>query len=156
MKIKILLLIALWGYFSLVTFAQLNKGEDGLYYDENKDLYSGLYIEFNSNGSKRVELPLKNGIKDGEVKLFFEDGSLNEIRSYKEGKMHGIWTMWNEQGTKIGVANYRNNLKDGEWLVWDENGVLRFSMYYEKGKKTGIWKMWDEKGTLISESDHSN
>lgn len=137
-----------------ISYSQLNISEDGLYYDENNELYSGNYIEFHSNGNKRIELNLKDGLKDGEVHIFFENGTLNEIRTYKAGVMHGTWTMWNNIGIKIGVANYQDNLKHGEWFIWDENGQMRFSMFYNKGEKSGTWKMWNENGELISEAKY--
>jgi antitoxin component YwqK of YwqJK toxin-antitoxin module len=155
MTLKTFVSIILLSILSTICFGQLTESEDGLYYDENNHLYTGSYIEFYGNGNKRIELNLINGLKDKQVFLYFEDGTTNEIRSYKAGKKDGTWEMWNEKGVKVGVANYKDNLKDGEWFIWDTNGILRFSMLYNKGKKDGSWKMWNEKGELINQIDYS-
>ena len=136
-----------------LTSAQVIIDEDGLYRNENNELYTGTYMEFHTNGNKKIELTLEKGIPNGPVTLYFESGAKSEIRSYKNGLMDGTWTTWNEAGVKIGLANYSENLKHGEWFIWDDEGTLRFEMHYTDGKKTGVWKMYNEKGELVSESD---
>jgi len=138
-------------FISVVSSAQVTIDEDGLYHNENNELYSGKYIEFYTNGNKRIELSLKKGIVDGPVTLYFESGQISEIRSYDQGKMDGTWSTFNAEGVKIGVANYRDNVKHGEWFIRDDAGTLRFEMHYTDGKKTGTWKMYNEMGELVSE-----
>lgn len=140
-------------FISVVSAAQVTIDEDGLYLNEHNELYTGTYIEFYTNGNKRIELSLKKGIVDGPTRLYFESGMVSEIRSYKKGKMDGTWTTWSDEEIKIGEANYKNNVKHGEWFIWDEDGTLRFEMHYTNGKKTGTWKMYDEKGDLVSEEE---
>jgi antitoxin component YwqK of YwqJK toxin-antitoxin module len=138
-------------FISVVSSAQVTIDEQGLYHDANNELYTGTYIEFYTNGNKRIELSLNKGKVDGSVTLYLESGQTSEIRSYKSGKMDGTWSTWNNNGVKIGVANYKNNVKHGEWFIWDDAGTLRFEMHYTDGKKTGTWRMFNEKGELISE-----
>ena len=138
---------------SAATTAQVTIDEDGLYLNEHNELYTGTYIEFHTNGNKRIELSLNKGIVDGPVTLYFESGKVSEIRSYRKGKMDGTWSTWSEDGVKIGLANYKSNVKHGEWFIWDEQGTLRFEMHYTNGKKTGTWKMYNEEGVLVSEEE---
>ncbi len=135
-------------------FSQITEGTDGRYFDQNNKPYSGIHKEFWKNDILKLEMPLKKGLKDGEVILYFENGTKNEIRAYKKGQMHGTWITWDEKGNKIAEANYIKGKKNGKWFVWDENGTLRFDMTYKKGEKTGKWMMWDEKGVLIMEKSH--
>jgi antitoxin component YwqK of YwqJK toxin-antitoxin module len=97
---------------------------------------------------------LKEGKFDGPTKLYFDNGQLEEIRSFKNGMMHGKWEKWNSQNIKIAEASYVENKKDGKWYVWDDNGTLRYDMTYELGNKTGTWFMYDEKGALSSKKDY--
>ena len=60
--------------FSISAKAQIIDGEDGLYYDENKNLYSGIYTEFFETGQKRIELSLQEGMKDGKTILYAKNG----------------------------------------------------------------------------------
>ena len=138
-------------FISAVISAQVTIDEDGLYHDGDSELYSGTYIEFYTNGNKRIELSIRKGIIDGPVTLYFESGQISEIRSYDLGKMDGTWSTFNTTGVKIGVANYKDNVKNGDWFIWDDAGTLRFEMHYTDGKRTGTWKMYNEKGELVSE-----
>lgn len=134
-----------------MSFAQVSMDEDGLYYNENDELYTGTYIEFHTNGNKKIEVSLAKGLPNGPVSIYFETGQINETRSYEKGKMHGTWITWNEEGVKVAQAQYKENLKHGDWYIWDDAGTQRFEMHYAMGKKIGTWKMYNEKGELVSE-----
>lgn len=135
-------------------FAQISEDENGIYYDESKNLYNGTYIEFHDNGVKKIEMNIKDGLKDGETTLYSMEGKISEIRSFKMGKMDGTWTTFNESDQKMAVANYQNDKKHGKWMIWDENGVKRYEMEYIEGTRSGTWFMWDENGKLISEKTY--
>jgi antitoxin component YwqK of YwqJK toxin-antitoxin module len=145
---KKLFAIALLG-LSLTASAQKIREEDGVYYDSLNKPYSGIYIERYPEGNIRIEMTLKDGIKDGIIYLFFDNNKVHEIRSYRTGNMHGTWITFNAKGKKVGEANYSNNLKNGKWYIWDDNGVLRYDMTYLDGQKSGIWIKYDEQGNLL-------
>ena len=140
-------------FMNYLVSSQIGEGEDGLYYDGNKEIYSGEYTEKFDNDSLKLKMNVLNGELDGDVEYYFENGLKKEIRAYKNGEMYGTWLTWNESGIKIAEANYKNNKKDGKWLVWDEKGIKRYEMQYENGKKVGVWYIWDENGVLINEKD---
>lgn len=77
-----------------------------------------------------------------------------EIRSYKEGKLHGLWRSYDPSGQLISEAEYRNGLKHGTWRIWDELGNLRYEMNYRDSKKVGNWRMWNERGELVDEKQY--
>jgi len=154
MHIKYLATLIFIATFNISSFSQIIKGNDGRYYDENDKLFTGTYLEFYDNGNKKMEVSLKDGIKDGEMILYFEDGKKNEVRYFDKGNMNGIWLKWNKNEIKIGEASYKNGLKHGNWKIWDDEGNLRFSMQYQEGNKNGVWTMWDEKGNVISEKEY--
>ncbi len=137
---------------SCILFGQeVNKGDDGVFYGADQKPYTGTYQEFHPNGQLKTSIPLTNGLIDGEVHIYFENGLHNEIRAYKEGEMHGKWITWNEAGQQIAQAQYNMGEKDGKWYIWDENGTLLYDMTYLKGQRTGTWKMYDAEGNLIME-----
>ena len=143
-------------FFSYIANSQIVEGEDGLYYDENNEIFTGEYIENFEKGKLKLKMYILNGKLDGNVEYFFKDGSKKEIRAYDNGLMHGTWITWSEKGIKIAEANYKNNVKDGKWYVWDENDVKRYEMEYEEGKKVGVWFIWDENGKLVNEKDFNS
>ncbi len=149
---KLSLLIGLILLGVLGSQAQSIKEVDGVYY-RGSTPYTGFYTSVYSNGNTRLEMNLIDGEKDGEVLVYFENGELNEIRSYKRNIMHGSWITYNEHKQKIGLANYQDGKKHGEWKIWDDQGNLLYDMYYRNGEKTGVWKQFDSNGKLISERE---
>jgi hypothetical protein len=48
------------------TAGQISQDEDGLYYDEQNELYTGTYSEYFDSGKVRLTLNISEGILDGE------------------------------------------------------------------------------------------
>ena len=143
--------------FTLPSFSQtISEGKDGLYYNSQGEPYTGTYRTFFDSGQVKSEVPLVNGLKSGSMMIYFPNGQVNEIRSYKEGKMDGTWLTFTNKGAKVAEANYTNGQKNGKWFIWDENGVLRYDMTYKDGQKVGLWIIYDEKGSKLSERNYSS
>ncbi|MBN2273615.1 MAG: hypothetical protein JXR41_06745 [Bacteroidales bacterium] len=136
--------------FNLPTKAQITLSEDGLYYDQSDELFSGLYVEKYDDGTVKIQVAIQNGRKNGLMKIYYPDGSVNELRMYKNNMMHGTWETWNAAGIKTAEANYANDKKNGKWYIWDDSGTMRYDMIYFEGNKAGTWRMMNEKGELIS------
>lgn len=136
-------------------FGQVRKGTDGLYYDAEGKIFTGTSYEYYSDSVVQATIEIKDGKLDGLTKIYFNNGQLEEIRSYSNGMMHGKWEKWNRQNIRIAEANYSDNKKEGKWFVWDDNGVLRYDMTYSNGEKTGVWLMYDESGKLINSKQYN-
>jgi antitoxin component YwqK of YwqJK toxin-antitoxin module len=55
---------------------------------------------------------------------YYENGQLYLDRTYKDGKLEGIWKSYYENGQ----LNYERNYKEGELIsqkCWDENGNVK-------------------------------
>jgi len=136
---------------SASTHAQLVRVENAKYFDKQHNLYNGKYEEFFDNGKPKLVMFLHNGEQDSTTLIYFEDGKINEIRSYKNGLRHGKWETFNNTGQKLAEAWYRNDKKDGIWKIWDESGTLRYEMPYSNGNRTGAWTIYNEKGELTNQ-----
>jgi antitoxin component YwqK of YwqJK toxin-antitoxin module len=140
-------------FITLITIqgiAQIIIGDNGIYFDSNNMPYQGTYCELFDSGTIKFELELKDGLLNGVVNIYHENGVLHEVQSYKMGEKDGLWLIYNEDSKLIGSANYKNNQKHGEWLIYDDNGKLRYELYYNLGDKIGTWKQYDESGNLNS------
>lgn len=146
--------IIVFTFITISLNAQIVRVENAKYFDRDHNLYNGIYTEYYDNGNKKVEMYLTNGEQDSTTVLYFEDGSINEVRSYKHGLMHGIWITYNANGIKIAEAWYRDDKKDGIWKIWDENGTLRYIMPYSNGIKTGRWVIYNEAGVQVAEKTY--
>ena len=82
-----ILLLTVTVFWSGLAFGQLIQKEDGRYYDAGGNLYSGSYFEYYPSGVKRIEMNVLNGWKEGETKLYYENGNLQEVRV--QGQCHG-------------------------------------------------------------------
>ena len=125
----------------------------GIYYRDKKQtiLYTGDYREYYDNGTLKLEMQIGNGVPQGTCVVYFENRKPHEIRSYRDGKLHGLWRTYDISGQLISEAEYKNGEKHGTWRIWDELGTQRYEMNYYEGKKHGMWRMWDEKGQLTDE-----
>ncbi len=151
---QLLLLTAL--LFSYTTIcAQINQDSDtGLYYDSQGNLYTGIYQEYDDDGLLLRKLQFLNGEFNGENTVFFADGSVKEIQSYKGGLMDGTWITYNHSGVKTAQAGYRQGKKHGPWLIWNDKGILMFKMHYEEGNRSGTWVKYAENGEVISSVEY--
>lgn len=141
-------------FFGLTTFAQDLKKVDGIYY-AGSEPYTGEYTTYYDNDNVKMEAHFVDGMKDGKCKLYFENGKINEIHSYKKNEMHGTWLTFNTKGIKVAEANYKKGQKDGEWNIWNDEGQLVYEMHYIDGEKTGTWKNYDEMGLVVNERNYS-
>jgi len=146
----------LFGIIILIVFSAYSqdiKEVDGVYYTGSVP-YTGKYTAYYENGKTKIEMNLTDGLKNGVVQVNFENGVLNEIRSYKRNVMDGDWFTYNENKIKVAEAHYLDGKKDGKWYIWDDNGNLIYELEYTAGEKTGIWKNYDKTGKLLSERSY--
>ncbi len=135
--------------------AQINQDPTtGLYYDSQENPYTGIFQEYNDDGLLLREIQLLNGQFNGENTVFFADGTIKEIQSYKAGLMDGAWFTYNQSGIKTAQAGYRQGKKHGPWFIWNNEGVLMFEMYYEKGNRSGTWVKYAENGEVLSSVEY--
>ncbi|HKJ41055.1 MAG TPA: hypothetical protein VKA27_03130 [Sunxiuqinia sp.] len=147
---KVGLLFSLLMLFALYTQAQNINEVNGVYYAESIP-YTGTYTKYFDNGNTEMQMKLDKGIKNGEVKIYFENGKLKEIRHYKNNEMDGTWITYNQKAQKVALANYNEGVKNGKWMIWDDNGSLIYEMNYKDGQKVCTWKKYDAKGQVVSE-----
>ena len=128
----------------------------GIYYRDRAQtqLYTGDLREHYDNGTLKREIQIKDGVPEGAYVIYFENRKPKEVRSYKQGNLHGLWRKYDISGQLISEAEYKDSKKHGTWRIWDELGVQRYEMNYYEGNKTGLWRMWDEKGNLLDEKKY--
>ncbi len=150
-KLFLLLLLFCTG----VANAQISKdAETGLYYDRLGEPYTGTYHEYDEDGVLVRKLQLLDGRFNGENTVYFDNGSVKEIQSYKAGLMDGTWITYNASGVKTAQAAYRNGKKHGAWLIWNDEGVLMFEMYYLDGERSGTWIKYAADGKVINSEEY--
>lgn len=62
--------------------------------------------------------------KQGELikgTFFYQDGSISQEGTYKDGKLHGQWVSYDQNGKKNAIANYEEGKKTGKWFFWSSD-----------------------------------
>ncbi len=120
----------------------------GKYVEETGILFNGNLETAYLSGKTECIYEITDGVKDGKVAVYFENGSLKESGNYNVGKKNGEWVSYNQDGKIASIAFYRNDVKHGTWKICDDKGVVRSIQQYNNGKRTGTWKSFDAKGKL--------
>lgn len=55
--------------------------------------------------------------------FYYEDGSVRQEGTYKDGKLHGKWISYEQNGKKNAIAQYEEGNKTGKWFFWT-NDIL--------------------------------
>jgi hypothetical protein len=130
---------------------------------------------YDSKGNLTLETPLKNGKKHGREYVWKDNGTLESVEPYVDGKLHGLAKQYGRSGKVIGTYRcvhgtgfdiWRQECGDGPimiseihslqggrphgyewWLNADQHSVWH-ERHWHQGKVHGIERMWNDKGRL--------
>jgi antitoxin component YwqK of YwqJK toxin-antitoxin module len=127
--------------------------KDSLIYQKGSDTpFTGR--EYARIENKIIEYDVVNGVKNGEFRLYYEDGEL-EIKGNLVNNMNeGRWQYFYESGQVESEGDFIDNLPEGTWRWFYRSGNLREEGLFQKGKRIGLWKQFDEMGTVIEEKEY--
>lgn len=77
-----------------------------------------------------------------------ENESIDEVRSYRKGEMHGTWAKYYENGQISYVGKAKNGQINGYYKKYRENGLLSEEGFMKEGSKDKVWKYYDLAGNL--------
>ena len=123
------------------------EGEELLYSPDKETPYNGWTKYVYENGQVEFLTQFQDGKVHGSVTMWYENGQKESEENYKEGNPHGLHEDWHENGQKAGISNYKEGLKDGVYLSWYANGHKKSEGNYEEDKKEGLWIDYNEDGT---------
>lgn len=72
------------------------------------DLDDKKYTESYPDGTLKVEVEIKNGLKNGTYKEYFPDGELKIKGDYRKDQQEGTWRYYDENGNLIKKKKFRN------------------------------------------------
>ena len=128
-----------------VLFCLMSFYSFGYQIDEN---FTGQVIKKYKDGQVESIENFKNGKLNGEFKEFFENGSLFQVGTFKNGEMKNIRVFYEN-----GNLKFEQNLKDrkGRYKGYYPNGQLEEEGEIFQGEKIGVWRYYNEEGKLSSE-----
>ena len=127
------------------------EGEELNYAPNEQTPYTGWVKEMHDNGQINNLLQFKDGKPNGLVTGWYENGQKKEEINFKDGKPNGLGTRWYEDGQKKSEENFKDGKRDGLLTSWYENGQKESEGSYKDGKQDGLWTSWYENGQKKSE-----
>lgn len=80
-------------------------------------LFSGVAFAQNA---KPVLEPFGKKVK---ATYFYENGQVQQVGFFKNGKLDGTWVSYNEDGAKTASGEYENGIKTGKWFIWNDTSL---------------------------------
>jgi uncharacterized protein len=104
-------------------------------YDEDEALTGGA--EYTNGHQTATGLTLPSGDRDGQWKLYYDDGSVKARGDYMEGKRNGAWMFFSETGELVQQGNYRSGRFHGDWTWYYSEGEVHRKEQYNQGREDG-------------------
>ena len=155
----------------------------GLNYEINSDKpFTGVAVEYWSNGQKKIEAEYHDGKLQGKYKTWSEKGQKLTDLDYDDGKtvggilaskinffgknivcdpvsnrpLTGMGVTYNSNGQKSGEAEYRDGKRHGKVTWWYENGQKSAEAEFRDDKLHGKSIAWNDNGQKAKEIEWSN
>lgn len=107
---------------------------------------------FSSTGKLRVSANYKEGILEGEYKVYYPDGTLQGEVSYKNGEMNGEFKEYYENGNLWTRQEFKDNISEGIYEIYYEDGTPQLKAKIKEGIVIEE-KRFNRDGTLYDEDD---
>lgn len=129
-------LVGEWDEFSnkSLPFAEFRQ-KQGLQYERTgTQPYSGFYVQLDENKRIRNLRHFEEGVMDGPVVSWRENGLKFHQGNYSLGKKDGLQSSWSENNMKILEQNYQMGKLDGLSVRWFRNGQKSSEQIFQNGK----------------------
>ena len=127
------------------------NGPAKIYYESGELQLSTNFQTVEIDG-KSIKLPV------GETIGYFKDGTIGGQGSFSiaDGKSikEGQHKMYYENGNLKSLDSYKNGIKDGEKKEFYENGKKKLVASYSNGKETGLKLSYYQNGNLESQYEN--
>jgi TonB family protein len=107
---------------------------------------------FYPDGKIESIVRLKDNMREGEAKFYFENGMVKEERNYVNGKVNGLVKKYNEQGKISETINVEEGKREGPVSLFDSAGVYLADIEYKNGKRimeADPWEILSEKRSKV-------
>lgn len=125
------------------------------FYGFEGKLLNGYYIKtLLSNGKVLEKGVFDKGIKNGEWKNWFSNGTIEMIQSWRDGYMHGRYEKYLENGVSLEKGKYKNGEKTGKWLYNTKSG--RVVKFWSRNKLNGKYLSYNLNKEIIEKGNYKD
>lgn len=86
--------------FDEIEIKNTDAGGGNVYYYNNKP-FTGIIVEYYSNGNLSYEKTVVNGSTEGRVASYYENGQIEDEHFEKNNRLYGIYKEWDENGSLL-------------------------------------------------------
>ena len=90
-------------------------------------------ISYYNNGKIESIVHLKDKVRDGDARFFWENGNIKKELSYVNGRVEGLVRRYNENGVLQEMFSIENGKREGPTSLFDSTGKYIDDIYYEEG-----------------------
>ncbi|NWF50945.1 MAG: TonB family protein [Ignavibacteriaceae bacterium] len=90
-------------------------------------------ITYYNNGKMESIIHLRDKVRDGDAKLFWENGNIKEELTYSNGRVEGLVRRYNQDGVLQEMFAIENGKREGPTSLFDSAGKYIDDIYYEEG-----------------------
>jgi antitoxin component YwqK of YwqJK toxin-antitoxin module len=159
MSIKLLIPILLAIFFVSCSPKKINNSgffikNNIVYRNDSNKPFTG-FVKAKAEG-KNFEYYIKDGLKNGEFKITFENGNLIMKGNIVNDKNEGKWVYYYPSGELESEGNFRDNKADSIWTWYFPSGKIKEKGNFVNGLREGNAKMFDESGNVSMENEYKN
>ena len=133
-----------------------NKSERVLCAPSGDVPYTGWIKKVGENGRIEVLGEFKEGKPNGMMTSWFENGRKLKETHFVNGKVHGLEVEWYENGKKKSEGNFKYGELDALSTGWNEAGVKQWEGNFKEGKKHGSVIFYNQDGSVQSRQEWWN
>jgi len=86
--------------FDDIEIKNVDAGGGSVYYYNNQP-FTGIIVEYYSNGNLSYEKTVVNGSTEGRVASYFENGQIEDEHFEKNNRLYGIYKEWDKVGNLL-------------------------------------------------------
>jgi antitoxin component YwqK of YwqJK toxin-antitoxin module len=105
---------------------------------------------------------LVTGPKNGVYETRYSNKKIKSLKTYVNGKLHGLCQSYDLYGNLLTESNYKNDMLHGMTKIYHSPKIegtvepkIHKVIYYKNNVKTGLEKIYLQDGTLFITYDHS-
>lgn len=129
------------------------KVKSVIHYKNKKE--DGLSVYYREDGSKALEIEMKNGRKNGKMVRWFSNNVPETTAYYQNDSLEGDFVEYDRKGFPLTRIEYHNGRKEGAYFSWHDRDLVREKGYFKNDLYDGEWEYYDRRGVLVGEASFS-
>jgi antitoxin component YwqK of YwqJK toxin-antitoxin module len=125
------------------------RGENGV---ETVTPPDGEIVEYDASGAVRGREHYVEGVRQGDVEVFYSNGVRRELAHYEHGKQQGPHKKWWTNGQIALDSTWVDGALDGDYRRYYASGKPWESAHYVGGRLDGPYRKWWKNGIVAEES----